>query len=376
MNILTSYHPALLALQSLHDQFPGAIEFYLYCLDDGVRAYHLPGKNKTDFLPNSFESAEDRMDIQRFRKMKKEVYWGDLGDLPLQVDAERKTNKSIQQLSIQDEIEQNILILRIPSLRDDAADVIVIHFARSFSNFYIPGGRNALSSELKQSIGKTIRGQLVWLYQLYDEQTNNVQRIQKAYVRSADEMRALTQELEREQNASQQLLEKYVHGLILAESQRLNCEVQVQDHFVDHIKSAGIPIEELEPIIVNAFKTAYDLAIDPGHIQLTTNLIDTKVGKVVPTHQKSTQLVELDKTKDLLGRYESAARQLESERMKVNGKNLASALGISGPAITDAIKKHRSKIQRLMEKFPHEWPLISDYIRPLREIKESIQKAG
>ena len=376
MNILTSYHPALLALQSLHDQFPGAIEFYLYCLDDGVRAYHLQGKNKTDFLPNSFESANDRMDIQRFRKMKKEVYWGDLGDLPLRVDAERKTNKSIQQLSIQDEIEQNILMLRIPGLRDDAADVFVIHFARSFSNFYIPGGRNALSSELKQSIGRTIRGQLVWLYQLYDEQTNNVQRIQKAYVRSADEMRSLTHELEREQNASQQLLEKYVHGLILAESQRLNCEVQVQDHFVDHIKSAGIPIEELEPIIVNAFKTAYDLAIDPGHIHLTTNLIDTKVGKVVRTHQKSTQLVELDKTKDLLGRYESAARRLESERMKVNGKNLASALGISGPAITDAIKKHRSKIQRLMEKFPHEWPLISDYIRPLREIKESIQKAG
>ena len=375
MKILTSYHPAILALQSLYDQFPGAIEFYLYCLDDGVRAYHLRGKNKASFSPSSFESVEDRMDIQRFRNLKKEVYWGDLDDLPIRVDAERKTKKSIQQLSIQDEIEQNILILRLPGLLDDASDVFVIRFAQSFSNFYIANGRNALSSELKLSLGKTIRGQLLWLYQLVDQQSANVQRIQKAYLRSADEMQELKTHLEREKNASQQLLEKYVYGLIHSQARKLNCEVSIQDHFVEYLKEVQIPIEELESIIQNAFNTAYDLAIDPGNIHLTTNLIDVKATKTTISDQKTTQLVELDKTKALLSRYESAARQLEAERMKINGKNLASALGISGPAITDAIKKHRSKIQRLMEKHPHEWPLISDYIRPLKEIKETIGRA-
>jgi DNA-binding protein YbaB len=363
-------------MQSLHDQFPGAIEFYLYCMDDGVRAYHLTGKNKGDFTPTSFETSDDRLEIQRFRKLKKEVYWGDLDDLPLRVDTERKTKKSIQQLSIQDEIEQNVLILRVPGLLDDAFDVFIIRFANSFSNFYIPSDRNALSSELKQSLGKTIRGQLSWLYQLVEQQSKNVQRIQKAYLRSSDEMQQLKEQLEQEKASSQQLLEKYVYGLIQAQGKQLQCEVEVQEHFVEYLKQTQIPIEALEQVIYNALKTAYDLAIDPGHIRLTTNLIDTTATtRSAVSPKKSTQLVELDKTKTLLSRYEQAARQLEAERMKINGKNLASALGISGPAITDAIKKHRTKIQRLMEKYPQEWTLISDYIRPLREIKETIGRA-
>jgi len=376
LNILTSYHPALLALQSLYDQFPGAMEFYLYCMDENVKGYYTEGKNKVDFLPQSFEAVDDRPSIQRFRQLKKEVFWGDLDDLPARVDVIKKSKKTIQQLSIQDEIEQNVLIIRLPSLKDDSNDVFVIRFAKSFSNFYIPSGRNALSSELKQSLGKTIRGQLNWLYQLYDQQSDNVKRIQKAYLRHADELNVLKERLKEESAAGEQLLEKYVYGLIQAQAQQLNCAVEMEDNFVQHIKKTKIPIEQLEDRIASAFRTAYDLAINPNHIQLTRNLIEVQREAVPANYSKSTRMVELDKSKALLSRYEAAARQLDNDGIHINGKNLAAALDISGPAITDAIKKHRHKIQRLLEKFPQEWPLISDYIRPIRDIKEEIRSVG
>lgn len=376
MNILTSYHPALLALQSLYDQFPGALTFYLYCMDDGIKALHNNGKNKFDFIPQSIETADDRPAIQRFRKMKKEVYWGDLDDLPVRIDQIKKSGKTIKQLSIQDEIEQNILIIRVPSLKDDASDVFVIQFSKTFSNFYIASGRNSLSSELKQSLGKTIRGQLIWIYQLYNSQSENVRRIQKAYLRNTDELISLKEQLKNESAAAKQLLEKYVNGLIQSQGQQLNCMVEVEANFIEHIKRSKIPIENLEKKISSAMRTAYDLSINPNHIQLTKNLIESSEEESAPAYKRSTKMLELDKTKTLLSKYETAARQIENNGIRINGKNLAEALNISGPAITDAIKKHRHKIQRLLEKYPQEWPLISDYIRPIREIKEEIRSVG
>lgn len=376
MNILTSYHPALLALQSLYDQFPGALTFYLYCMDDGIKALHNNGKNKFDFIPQSIETADDRPAIQRFRKMKKEVYWGDLDDLPVRIDQIKKSGKTIKQLSIQDEIEQNILIIRVPSLKDDASDVFVIQFSKTFSNFYIASGRNSLSSELKQSLGKTIRGQLIWIYQLYNSQSENVRRIQKAYLRNTDELISLKEQLKNESAAAKQLLEKYVNGLIQSQGQQLNCMVEVEANFIEHIKRSKIPIENLEEKISSAMRTAYDLSINPNHIQLTKNLIESSEEESAPAYKRSTKMLELDKTKTLLSKYETAARQIENNGIRINGKNLAEALNISGPAITDAIKKHRHKIQRLLEKYPQEWPLISDYIRPIREIKEEIRSVG
>ena len=85
-------------------------------------------------------------------------------------------------------------------------------------------------------------------------------------------------------------------------------------------------------------------------------------------HQTS-QLAALNKTVALLDRYEQAARQIELRSERINGRNLAAELQISAPAITDAIKKHNSKIKRLLEKYPSKWPLICDFIRPIREIK-------
>lgn len=375
MNILTSYHPALLALQSLHDQFPGALNFYLFCNDNGTQAYHSNGKNKGIFLPTNMETAESRPRIQKFRVAKKEVYWGDSDDLP--VKPQKKSGKSleIKQLSIQDEIEQNVLIFRVPSLNDDSNDTFAIHFSKTFSNFYIPSGRNVLSSEMKQSIGKTIRNQILWLYDLHEKQTRNIGRIQHAYLQSADDLEVAQAALEQEKATNRNLLEKYLNQLIREQEISLNCKIVVKNGFLDKIKHSEIPIETIKEMVNNAVLTAFDLAIEKSIIQLTPNLLH--LGPTVRSQpQKSVQLIELDKTQALLDRYEHAARGLEQKSMRVNGRNLAKELNISGPAITDAIKKHRQKIKRLLEKYPSRWVLICDFIRPIREIKLDVLSTG
>ncbi|MDG1914018.1 MAG: hypothetical protein P8I55_05440 [Crocinitomix sp.] len=367
MNILSSYHPALLCMQSLHDQFPAALAFYVFCNDNGLKVYYSKGKNDGILIPKDIGELENNPIVIKFRKTKKEVMWADLDDLPINpVKESRKLE--IKQLSIQDEIEQNVLIFRIPSLNDDSFDVFALSFAKTFSNFYIPSGRNVLSSELKTTIGKTVRSQIQWLYEFHAKQSTSINRIQHAYQQNIDELDESNEILAREQATNRDLLEKYLTQLIRNQEITLNCKIVLKNGFLDRIKNSGFGIESIKMIVETAVNTAYDLALNKSIIYLTPNLIQHKKQTFQAVHQTS-QLAALNKTVALLDRYEQAARQIELRSERINGRNLAAELQISAPAITDAIKKHNSKIKRLLEKYPSKWPLICDFIRPIREIK-------
>ncbi len=326
MNILTSYHPALLSLQSLHDQFPGALEFHLFCNDKGIRVYNSKGKNKGIFFPTDVGELENNPRVQKFRSLKKEIHWGDNSDLPISENHPTGKKLEIKQLSIQDEIEQNVLIFRIPSQNDDAFDVFAISFAKSFSNFYIPSGRNVLSSDLKKSIGKTIRNQIKWLYDLHENQRHNIGRIQGAYSQNADELEESQAALEREKVTNRDLLEKYLNQLIREKEISLNCRILLKKGFLDKIKNGEIAIESIKTILEDAILTAYDLAAEKSVIHLTPNLI--RIKESFGAQQKSAQLIELDKTHALLDKYEQAARQLEHKSQRINGRNIAQELTI------------------------------------------------
>lgn len=372
MQVLTSYHPALLALESLYDQFPGAIQLCVFCQDDGLKVYETTGKNADEYVVKNRFQAENKVRIQKFRQQKKEMLWGDKDDLPIAQSNQK--SRTIKQLTIQDEIDQNILIFRIPSSTDDAYDVFALTFSKSFSNFYIPSGRNVLSSEMKGALGRMIRNQIKWLYNLHDKQGLNIRRIQQAYLQNADEVDVLNEQLEQEKINNRALLERYLNQLIQRKELELDANIQLKKGFLDKIIRIDIGINELKQVVEDAVLTAYDLAMDKQVIQLSPNLISVQNKKI--DNQKSTQLIALDKTQALLDKYEQAARQLNDESVRINGRNLAKELGISGPAITDAIKKHQHKIERLIDKYPSSWPLICEFIRPLQEIKWKAAASG
>ena len=275
MNILSSYHPALLCMQSLHDQFPAALAFYVFCNDNGLKVYYSKGKNDGILIPKDIGELENNPIVIKFRKTKKEVMWADLDDLPINpVKESRKLE--IKQLSIQDEIEQNVLIFRIPSLNDDSFDVFALSFAKTFSNFYIPSGRNVLSSELKTTIGKTVRSQIQWLYEFHAKQSTSINRIQHAYQQNIDELDESNEILAREQATNRDLLEKYLTQLIRNQEITLNCKIVLKNGFLDRIKNSGFGIESIKMIVETAVNTAYDLALNKSIIYLTPNLIQQK----------------------------------------------------------------------------------------------------
>jgi hypothetical protein len=69
-----------------------------------------------------------------------------------------------------------------------------------------------------------------------------------------------------------------------------------------------------------------------------------------------------------LNRMEQAAKKLQMEGKNFTGTSLGQAMNdpISAPAISDALKKRKQKIQYLFKEFPHEWELLRAHFKPIQ----------
>jgi hypothetical protein len=88
--------------------------------------------------------------------------------------------------------------------------------------------------------------------------------------------------------------------------------------------------------------------------------------------QGSTPLIQhrYIKTYQLLDRLEDAVKTVLDSRQSVTGVNVGKSMEtpISAPAISDAMKKHRSKIVSLMQQFPERWSLLRNHFKPVQNI--------
>lgn len=367
MNLFTSYNPAIIAMQSLYDQFPAATNFYLFCKEDSIKIYEIENTKDPVFALNDISKPGLISEVQKFRSQKKDVIWCDMEDLPI-----RKKKKDFKQISIEDEIEQNLLVFRIPSPVDELMDVFAIEFPKSFSNFYIQSGRNLMSSELKKSIGKIIREQIKWLYSFNKNQREKISKIQLAYQNINDGYSKIKEELNEEKIRNTEYLNQYLSSIIYQKEIEMNCQIRMTPEFSSALKGLHISIDKLKEVVHQCANTAFDLAINKQIIELAPHLIEVGTRHKPKDDNKSIRLIQLDKTMLLLDKYEQGARELDRSGKKINGKNLAQMLNISGPAITDAIKKHSSKISQLLEKYPNKWLLIREFVKPIREIQWKI----
>lgn len=101
------------------------------------------------------------------------------------------------------------------------------------------------------------------------------------------------------------------------------------------------------------------ITIHPEHIDIQ----ETSNPKNTSTRLNSRAEILLDK-------YEACAQGIHQKKEIIIGRTLAENLipAVSPPAITDAIKKNRKAISQAMHQYPDRWPLIRNYLKPLKEL--------
>ncbi|MBU0489382.1 MAG: hypothetical protein KKD31_15670, partial [Bacteroidetes bacterium] len=78
----------------------------------------------------------------------------------------------------------------------------------------------------------------------------------------------------------------------------------------------------------------------------------------------------LTKTIRLLDRLEEASLKVLENQQNLTGKNVGAfcSTPISAPAISDALRNHRMKIEELFSIYPDQWYLLRKHFKPIRNI--------
>lgn len=191
--------------------------------------------------------------------------------------------------------------------------------------------------------------------QLKKQSIQLIQRLQES-------QEELQQQIELFKEQRKVALQEQVSQWILNQNQ----EISVAPGVIELILQSPSPIA-IQSVLDQALQLALYTQIDlhspiilrQEHIELHATIIKSQ------TRNRLYTRAEL-----LLDKYETSAQRIDLKKAIITGRTLAEHLEppVSPPAITDAIKKNRKAIAQAMQQHPDRWPLIRNYLKPLKDL--------
>jgi len=164
----------------------------------------------------------------------------------------------------------------------------------------------------------------------------------------------------------------YCKSLIESHSRNLGVHIEMGRELVELLSNYKGSIQGIEKLISEAVQRANDTHTDI--LSPVLSLEEWHFDNLDQDIYAVSQIDELNSgsrylnTFKILDRYEESARKLVGNREKLTGANVGRALSspISAAAVTDSIKKHKSKIITLCKQYPNRWKIIRAEFKPLR----------
>ncbi len=303
--------------------------------------------------------------IDEFRMRDIKFSWHAEEDLPFNLHKQK-----IKQLDVFNELERNILMLGIKNDADKKNDLLIFYFNENISNFAISNSNKSLTPENKIIIGSLLYNSLQMLLDVmrHDRKTLENYNRNVNYVIST---------MKDAQNANSDFKEKHDNVLlnyayeILSQSElaRHSGKMVLTESAINKIKSYEGEISTLKNIITQAAFFASNLNIGSAEqtIYIEDYHLNFEAAKADKTQIAAQVNSRYQKTISLLDKLEEAAQDVQRKNKMLTGINVGSACkkAISAPAISDALKKHRSKIITLLKDHPDRWNLIRTEFKPL-----------
>jgi hypothetical protein len=279
-----------------------------------------------------------------------------------------------KQLDVFQEMERNILMIPLQNEDDGKSDLILLYFAENFSTFRLSNANKSLFPEHRIIIGTMVFNSIrtIWDINRNDREVlrqinNSTRSIIDRYRESQEELKRLTQGVQRNiLDISKHLLEEIAPGDA--------AHFVLTPQAVEKLKKFKGDIPELKAILKNAvtFASALDFGSDKEEIFLEEYHIDLDLQRK-SGHDNAPALMpsaRYAKTVALLDKLEEAAARVLKQQLPLTGANVGNACSkaISAPAVTDALKKHKSKIITLLKEYPDRWNLLRSEFRPLINI--------
>ena len=282
------------------------------------------------------------------------------------------------QIAIADNDKQNLLCLRFTNPIDHLQDMVFIHF-----NGKIGALKLSLDDELIKPDEKNIIERLLYnsISFLISNERNN-KKLYQSVISNFENLKssnnALKKEVVEKSDSYKKSISYFCKTYVYKIAKEENIKLNISNGAILKIISENIPFDKIEPLLSQtiemcmnrAIDSSIDILIDEFDLIMPKN-ISSKINK----DSREEEVIITDryaKTKEYLDRYETAAEQIIKDGVSLTGMNLGSYCSpkITPAAISDNIKKHRSKIITLLHRYNEKWPIIRENYRPIRKLLE------
>ncbi len=353
-------HPFIEMLDKLPDSYPYLQKFVGIYYDETkggleARSIELPSsKNK------SINIQAVLKEIKQFRRDQTPHTWYHINSLPFE-----EKDASEKNLSLFSEENAMILLIRLKNRHDGQSDLLFLHFTPKGMGMNTK--QEGLNTQMKASLSPIIYHQIKSLYKTILEHYSqldgfretarmiieNLQEGQKQEHTYEERQKAFIGELldeispERKYHLSKAALLKLMKSTIsLSEMRAVLQQAIVSVEMLDAAENQQLPDWSI---------------IIPEKASTETAQTDHQEAKIESRYLKSWQLLE---------KLEDAAQKVKSGQDRLTSANVGKALDspITAPAISDALKKHGTRIISLLDRYPEKWLVIRKEFRPVQNL--------
>ncbi|MEI6898566.1 MAG: hypothetical protein WCL00_01710 [Bacteroidota bacterium] len=374
-------NPVRLILEKLPALLPGIEKVIAVFHNDEKREIgaFITQLESSGYWTGELEVETNNERIKHFRRENSPYTWIRQQDIPFDVVTEQQV-----QLTIFNESDNNILLIRKKSESDSLNDLFFIYLNSNIGNFRLLNNSKSLSTETKTVIGQLIRNSILMI----ESTIKNDREVFQVFRENNGMVLGELGHLRQEKNKME---EKYVNGILhlckihlSGISKERNRIFRFSDDGILKLKEFEGDIGQLKSIVEKAARYAETIQFETG-----TEVIEISdyhlIFRAIPEPAKVVSrpaeqpVSDLDprylKTYNLLNKLENAAQSLKNRNQLITSANVGKELpkGISAAAISDALKKHLSKIIILFNKFPSHWELIRTEFRPVQNALNTIR---
>lgn len=356
-------HPLYHLIKTLETIIPNVQKAYVLFSDNSKKTnlYSYSEKEKIDL-------RNKKHIVQKIRAEKRNTSWIRPDMIEFLNDGKRK--HKIQQLSLTDENENNILCLKFISPYDDLFDVLYIELNQSNLLQFVKEGKEFTTSEktlVASILYNTIKSRIETEY----ENLKTHALIIDSFNNQQSKIRGSFEENERLKRNYEQTFNYFLNSIAKEIKEKENIKLDFSPTCISYISTLTSNLDVIKASIQRAVAIAQNLhlgqlkkfTLEPEHIEIVQpKEVQTKTGY----YNKNQNVI------DMLDKYEVAAIELSEKGMKVNGANVAQQCtpSITPAAISFNLKKYANVISLLIEKHDTKWSTIKNQFKPLTNILE------
>lgn len=309
--------------------------------------------------------------------------------LPLWVDFSEITNDAANypgQLDLLGHSNEPVLLM----ISEDAATVFLFKFKKHEAHEDIYYGRDQ-----KNLIEKCLILELSKFDKQLPSENDNFEKYFQICKNQIVKINQLNDELTKLKLEAEKFYTR-LFNYFLKDKIKPGSTISLSDSTLEYLKSSDLAFSEIETLAKESYKIAVELSSSPTDIRIKRYFlpqqVENELNKIVLTDNKPEILKsnddtkpikkepiklksnptnsKLEKTIQLLDRYELAVKKLMEDKLPVMGKNIANVCSpkISAPALTDSINKHKERITECFKQYPDKWPLLKANYLPVQKL--------